>query len=248
MEVRVGLWSSSRKSQSGAGEKQRGQTAQFISIFMVQAVVLFQWFPSWWGKVSVVISKGFSFFDVDAVFGITVWVVSGYNFRVTYGDAVSSEMVPICQTTWHHMPEDCNFLESNIFNLLLYLHIYFFFFIVSGVGLSPLYCGHFWPVVPAPDDRWGWLSSNWWNEDWQGKPAPAPRCPPQIPLDQAWDRTRAAAVGSQRLTAWAMNLTYTENLMQKLYLCVGWKDNWVYVVKYIRAGWLGGKRKRHSKA
>jgi hypothetical protein len=27
------------------------------------------------------------------------------------------------------------------------------FFIASGVGLSPLYCGHFWPIVPAPDDR-----------------------------------------------------------------------------------------------
>jgi hypothetical protein len=22
----------------------------------------------------------------------------------------------------------------------------------------------------APDDRWGWLWSIWWNEDWQGKP------------------------------------------------------------------------------
>jgi hypothetical protein len=22
----------------------------------------------------------------------------------------------------------------------------------------------------APDDRWGWMWSNWWNEDWQGKP------------------------------------------------------------------------------
>jgi hypothetical protein len=29
------------------------------------------------------------------------------------------------------------------------------FFIISGVGLSPLYYGHFWTVVPAPDDRWG---------------------------------------------------------------------------------------------
>jgi hypothetical protein len=38
------------------------------------------------------------------------------------------------------------------------------------VGLSPLYCSHFWPIVPAPDDRWGWLWSNWWNEYWQGKP------------------------------------------------------------------------------
>jgi hypothetical protein len=48
--------------------------------------------------------------------------------------------------------------------------VYTFFLIASGVGLSPLYCGHFWFIVPALDDRWGWLCSNWWNEDWQGKP------------------------------------------------------------------------------
>jgi hypothetical protein len=47
---------------------------------------------------------------------------------------------------------------------------YCFLFIASGVAQSPLYCGHFWPIVSAPDDRWGWLWSNWWNEDWQGKP------------------------------------------------------------------------------
>jgi hypothetical protein len=29
-------------------------------------------------------------------------------------------------------------------------HLYF---IASGVGLSHVYCGHFWPIVPAPDDR-----------------------------------------------------------------------------------------------
>jgi hypothetical protein len=34
--------------------------------------------------------------------------------------------------------------------------------------------------------------------------APAQLCPSQIPLDQTRDRTLAAAVGSQRLTAWAM--------------------------------------------
>jgi hypothetical protein len=32
------------------------------------------------------------------------------------------------------------------------------------------YCGHYWPIVPAPDDMWWWLWRNWWNEDWQGKP------------------------------------------------------------------------------
>jgi hypothetical protein len=33
------------------------------------------------------------------------------------------------------------------------------------------------------------------------RPAPAPFCPPQIPLDQTRAPTRAAVVGSQRLTA-----------------------------------------------
>jgi hypothetical protein len=32
------------------------------------------------------------------------------------------------------------------------------------------YCGHYWPIVPAPDDRWWWLWRNWWNEARQGKP------------------------------------------------------------------------------
>jgi hypothetical protein len=39
------------------------------------------------------------------------------------------------------------------------------------------------------------------NRSTRRKPAPAPLCPPQIPLDQTRDRTRAAAVESQRLTA-----------------------------------------------
>jgi hypothetical protein len=33
------------------------------------------------------------------------------------------------------------------------------------------------------------------------KPAPVPLCPPQIPYELIWDRTRTAAVGSRRLTA-----------------------------------------------
>jgi hypothetical protein len=39
------------------------------------------------------------------------------------------------------------------------------------------------------------------NQSTRRKLAPAPLCSPQIPLDQTRDRTRAAAVGSQRLTA-----------------------------------------------
>jgi hypothetical protein len=44
--------------------------------------------------------------------------------------------------------------------------------IISGSRLSPLgtatTIGLF--IVPAPDDRWWWLWSNWWHEDWQVKP------------------------------------------------------------------------------
>jgi hypothetical protein len=39
------------------------------------------------------------------------------------------------------------------------------------------------------------------NRSTRRKPAPGPFCPPQIPLDQTRALTRAAAVGSQRLTA-----------------------------------------------
>jgi hypothetical protein len=39
------------------------------------------------------------------------------------------------------------------------------------------------------------------NRSTRRKPARAPLCPPQIPFDQTRDRTRAAAMGSQRLTA-----------------------------------------------
>jgi hypothetical protein len=37
-----------------------------------------------------------------------------------------------------------------------------------------------------------------------GEPVPVPLCPPQIPHELTWDRTRASAVRGRRLTAWAM--------------------------------------------
>jgi hypothetical protein len=64
--------------------------------------------------------------------------------------------------------------------------------------------GYFWPVVHAPGDcedgGFGGMKIGRGNRSTGRKPAPAPLRPPQIPLDH----TRAAAVGSQRLTAWAM--------------------------------------------
>jgi hypothetical protein len=38
------------------------------------------------------------------------------------------------------------------------------------VGWDFGFCGHYWPIVPAPDDRWWWLWRNWCNKDWHGKP------------------------------------------------------------------------------
>jgi hypothetical protein len=43
-----------------------------------------------------------------------------------------------------------------------------------------------------------------WNRSIRREHVPVPLCPPQIPHDLTWARTRAAAVGSRRLTAWAM--------------------------------------------
>jgi hypothetical protein len=62
-----------------------------------------------------------------------------------------------------------------------------------------------WPIVPGPGDcedgEFGRMKIVKGNRNTLRKAAPAPLRPPQIPLDQTRARTRAAAVGSQRLTA-----------------------------------------------
>jgi hypothetical protein len=61
-----------------------------------------------------------------------------------------------------------------------------------------------WPIVPAPgnydDGEFGGIKIGRGNRSTRRKPAPAPLCLPQIPLDQTRVQTRATAVGSQRLT------------------------------------------------
>jgi hypothetical protein len=65
--------------------------------------------------------------------------------------------------------------------------------------------------------------SNWWNEFGRGnrstrrKPAPAPLCPPQNPTWRPGLEPRTAAVGSQRLTAWAMARPIVQ-FLEKLYI------------------------------
>jgi hypothetical protein len=64
-----------------------------------------------------------------------------------------------------------------------------------------------WPIVPAAGDydgEFAGIKIGRGNRSSRRKPAPAPLCPPQIPLDETRARTRADAVGSQRLTDLAM--------------------------------------------
>jgi hypothetical protein len=71
----------------------------------------------------------------------------------------------------------------------------------GGVQLRPLGTSATdWPIVPTPGDyndgEFGGMKIRRGNRTLR-KPAQAPLCPPQIPHD----RTRAAAVRNQRLTA-----------------------------------------------
>jgi hypothetical protein len=100
--------------------------------------------------------------------------------------------------------------DSNLTNTSLELYLVNHNFILirivgGGVHIeSTRQVGHYWPIVPAPGDcndgEFGGMKIGRGNRSTRRKPAPAPLCPSQIPLDKTRARTRAAAVGSQRLT------------------------------------------------
>jgi hypothetical protein len=85
--------------------------------------------------------------------------------------------------------------------------IFFLICIVGGgVQMGPLGTSATdWPIVPDPGDyddgEFGGMKIGRGNRSTRRKPASAPLCPTQIPLDKTRARTRAAVVGSQRLTA-----------------------------------------------
>jgi hypothetical protein len=82
------------------------------------------------------------------------------------------------------------------------LLMYYFFIIISGVGLSLLGAAATSGLLYKPQMRdegdygaiGGGLKIDRGNRSTRRKPAPAPLCPPQIPHDQTRARTRAAAV------------------------------------------------------
>jgi hypothetical protein len=77
---------------------------------------------------------------------------------------------------WNHnylccLPDNHMLSHNYYYYYYYYLFIYFLLcYSYWGETKSIWYCGHYWPIVRAPGDRWWWLWSNWWNEDWQGKP------------------------------------------------------------------------------
>jgi hypothetical protein len=83
-------------------------------------------------------------------------------------------------------------------------HFYGFGIVGGGVQLGPLgTAATNRPIVPAPGDyddgEFGGMIGRGNQSTWR-KPAPVLLCPPQTP-HAAQTRTRAAVVGSQRLTA-----------------------------------------------
>jgi hypothetical protein len=98
--------------------------------------------------------------------------------------------------------------------LRIFFHLFIIIIIIiiiSGVGLSPLGTAANSDLLYKPQmidegdcGVTGGIRIGRGNRSTRRKPAPAPLRPPQIPHDQTRARTRAAAVGSQRLTAWAM--------------------------------------------
>jgi hypothetical protein len=68
---------------------------------------------------------------------------------------------------WMYLPEKCGSDWVDQRNNCI---IIFYLLFLGRWDWVSWYCGHYWPIVPTPDDRWWWLWRNWWNEDWQGKP------------------------------------------------------------------------------
>jgi hypothetical protein len=64
------------------------------------------------------------------------------------------------------------------------------------------------------------------NRSTRRNPTPLPLCPPQMQHDLTWARTRAPAVGSRPLTAWAMARLLT--ILRHLHRLrsVRWYDDW----------------------
>jgi hypothetical protein len=96
------------------------------------------------------------------------------------------------------------------------------------------HCGHQWPILPVPGDYddgeiGGMIGRG--NQSTRRKPAPLPLCPPQTP-HAGQTRTRAATVGSQRLTAWATARPIHQSWLRLWKFCC-----WILFSRSLISGW-----------
>jgi hypothetical protein len=110
----------------------------------------------------------------------------------------------------------------------------------GGVRLSPLSTSATnWPIVPAPDDRWWWMWSSKWNENWQGKQQYSEKTCPSATLpttNPTWidmgsnpGRCRGKPA-TNRLsygTAWPRGLRHELSSLVRIPL-----DAWIFVYVY----------------
>jgi hypothetical protein len=88
--------------------------------------------------------------------------------------------------SWQNEVQTYTHLDIFSVFLVVFLTIFFLIRILGGgIKLGPLgTVATDWPIVPDPgnydDGEFGVMKIG------RGKPAPAPLCPPQIPLDQTW--------------------------------------------------------------
>jgi hypothetical protein len=116
------------------------------------------------------------------------------------------------------------------------IHVGFFFW--SGVRLSSLdMSATIWPIVPASGDISMEQSVERKlareSEVLGQKLALVPLCPSKIPHDLTGDRPRAAAMGSRRLTAWAMArpavYVHCHRVAYRRMECRLWISSWVQI-------------------
>jgi hypothetical protein len=106
-----------------------------------------------------------------------------------------------------------------------------FNFLEWGEAESTWYCGHYLPIVQPRmiDDGdcgaiHGMKIGRGNRSTWR-KPAPAPRCPPQIPHYLTRSRTWAYVVGSQRLTVLAIGRVFGFQTKQRIFVMSWLKIN-----------------------
>jgi hypothetical protein len=122
----------------------------------------------------------------------------------------------------HHCVEEIKKITAGLWTFMCPRRRSIFFIRTVGGGTgSTRHVGHWMAYCTCPGWLWWWRIL--WNKDWQGKAKYSEKTGPSVTLSttnptcQTRAQTRAAAVGSQRLIAWAMARPYGDALRQLLY-------------------------------